>query len=89
MPATTDEDLARLARADNVPVKAVGELLLTLIGHLYDRKLIDPQAIVYLLQRRVDMLSESAGDESLCAVLVAYIDWLDRIGTGLKRGEQR
>ena len=59
------------------------------MGHLHDRRAIDPQAIVDLLQKRLDEISTIPGTEVLRTSLVVQIDWLDRLGSGLKGGEKK
>jgi hypothetical protein len=73
------------------PTTALTNLQLEVIGHLYDRGAIDPQAIVALLQKRLDEISTTPGPEAefLRTSLVTQIAWLDRIGTGLKSGEKK
>ena len=83
-----EPDFSALAMGIMPPTLAMGELLFALIGHLHGRQLIDAQAIVALLQKRLDGLAQVPGNESLCKLLVGQIDWLDRIGTGLKSGER-
>lgn len=69
------------------PLEALIELQLALIGHLHDRGLIDAQIMGALLQKRIDILSQDNAKLDVCSLLVSQIDWLDRIGTGLKSGE--
>jgi hypothetical protein len=65
------------------------QLQLALIGHLYDRNQIDPQAVVALLYGTVDKLALDPKNEAVCQLIMCQINWLDRIGTGLKHEERR
>jgi hypothetical protein len=78
MPTFSEAILEMAFQADHVHM----EILLALIGHLHDRRLIDKIEIVRLLQERIEALAkESPGDLRITA-LPASIDWLKRLGTG-------
>jgi hypothetical protein len=65
-----------------IPTKALGELLLALIGHLHDRNQIDPNAIIALLEKRIASMTEGDEERAIAAIMLTQIDWLRRVGTG-------
>jgi hypothetical protein len=59
--------------------RALMELLLAVTGHLYDRNLLDPQAVSQVLETRIAMLANEPDGEVLGKMLKSQIDWLGRL----------
>jgi hypothetical protein len=62
------------------PNQATIELLLALIGHLFDRRQVEPAALATLLKNRISILEKE--DFSIVPILKAQIQWLERLRPG-------
>ena len=64
-----------------VPSFAISELLLALIGHLFDEGRIDPNALIRLLRSRIALL-ENEQKTDVVPLLKSQIGWLERLRDG-------